>query len=181
MKKIFISVIVISAVVFFSCKGKTEQKEDTKVLTTETAPINNPEPAKPAAEGTMASLTAVATPDTVVLGKNREALVKIINLKAVPLNNPEGANTGVELTYNLEVTNRNKIGGGSVYINPKDFRLLLDNGNKITHDNYKTVNVDPESTNSSENNKFLIPAGRKPVSLNLFFDETSASIKLNIQ
>ncbi|RYE34166.1 MAG: hypothetical protein EOP42_07625 [Sphingobacteriaceae bacterium] len=177
--------LLASLTMIYSCKGKKTTDDSTQTTTvadsqtkTATTEQQAPEPAK---TNETKTYTVTATPDSAVLGKNKEAVIKIKNLKAVQLNNPNGENTGIEISYDLEVTNNNKIGGGSVYVNPNQFRLLLDNATKLTHDTYNTVSVDAESTKSSSDNKFKLPAGTKPKALNLFYDETSASIKLELK
>lgn len=179
MKTNVLTIAALSAVItFYSCKGnktKNDQDNQTTSLTTdETKPANT-------ATAAPKTYSITTTPDSVTLGKNKEALVKVKNVKAIELSNPEGEITGTELTYDIEVTNRNTIGGSSVFINPNDFRLELDNKTKLTHENYNSVSAAPEATASSTDNKFKLPAGTKPVMLNLFFDETRASIKLELK
>jgi hypothetical protein len=97
------------------------------------------------------------------------------------LSDPDGKSLGIQLSYQLELTNKNPIGGGGIFINPSQFRLELDNGNKISHDDYTSFSTDAESTQSSEECKFKLPAGTKPVALNLFYEETRVSVKLEMK
>lgn len=85
----------------------------------------------------------------------------------------------MELTYKIELTNKNQIGGTSVGLPTTDFRLQLDNGNKISPSSI-FVDADLEATKLSTDDKFTIPAGAKPTRLNLFYDQTRASIKLEV-
>ncbi|NJM80902.1 MAG: hypothetical protein HC854_17145 [Flavobacterium sp.] len=103
-------------------------------------------------------------------------------MKALELSNPDGKITGIELTYQIEVTNKNAIGGGSsIGIDPSNFRLELDNCNKISHEKYNYLSVKPEETQTSETQNFKIPTGTKPVNLHLFYDETRAVVKLSMK
>ncbi len=184
MKKSLIPIAIFASLTLvYSCKGKKANTDESKQTTAVTDSSAKP---APAAASTTASnetktYTVTATPDSVLLGKNKEAVIKIKNLKAIQLNDPDGKNTGIELSYDIEATNKNKIGGSNVYINPSQFRLLLDNGTKLTHDTYNTVSAEAESTKISTDNKFKLPPGTKPTGLNIFFDETSASIKIEVK
>lgn len=172
MKNIIVIIVLFSGAFFFSCKGKKTEE-------------NQSNSAQSAADNTDASTskvyTVVATPDSAVLGKNHEAIIKIKDIKAIPLSDPDGKNTGTQLSYSIEVTNKNQIGGSSVYINPNDFRLELDNGTKLTHDNYNTVSTDADATGTSVDNKFKLPPGTKPTALDLFYDETKATVTLEMK
>jgi len=184
-RKLIPIVLLASLTIMYSCKGKKATTDESTQTTTvdsqsKTATTEQPKP-EAAKTNETKTYTIAATPDSVVLGKNKEAVLKIKNLKAIQLNNPNGENTGIELSYDLEVTNNNKIGGSNIFINPQQFRLVLDNGTKLTHDNYNSVGADAESTKTATDNKFKLPPGTKPKALNLFFDETSASIKLELK
>lgn len=179
MKKNAIAIVIIAGLVtMYACKGNPKQAEQTN-QTTASKPTNETKPSSASTEPKEYIVTV--SPDNVLLGKNKEAAVKIENLKARELSSPDGQVTGVELTYDIEVTNNNKIGGSSFYINPNNFRLELDNGTKITHDDSHEINVQPEATALSSNNKFKLPAGAKPTALNLFYDETRATVKLELK
>ena len=177
MKKRGFAILILSAVtVLYSCKDKKKEQETQTVTTTQDN--EHPEVTPPAAETKTYTITAM--PDTVSLGKNKEAFIKIKDLKAIELSNPDGTSAGMELTYKIELTNKNAIGGSEVGVPTTDFRLELDNGNKIAP-NSIFVNAAPEATKLSENDKFTIPAGAKPVALNLFFEQTRASIKFEMK
>ncbi|SEW11302.1 hypothetical protein SAMN05428988_2166 [Chitinophaga sp. YR573] len=179
MKKIALASAIIFAITLAACKGKksTESSEqasteqtDNKDAAANNTPTNEPK-----------SYAVTFSPDTVYLGKNKEAFVRLKDGKAVQLSDADGKITGTELTYEIEVTNKRKLGENSVYINPNDFRLQLDNGNNITHDTYNTISAAAEATNSSTDNKFRLPAGTKPKSLNLFFDETRVTVGVELK
>lgn len=175
---IFPIAILLGIMTIFSCKGKEKEKEQANETSNQPQSESTP---KNTSSSEPKTYTVTAVPDVATLGKSSEAQVKIKNVKAIELTNPDGAITGTELTYELEVTNKNQIGGSSVYVNPNDFRLELDNGTKISHDNYNTVTADPESTKSSSENRFKLPPGTKPTALSLFFNETRASVKLEMK
>ncbi len=179
MKSILLSVMLISILLFVSCKGNKSESSGEVAATSETG--KKEAPSEKNTDAAPKTFTLTAAPDSVLLGKNQEALVKIKNLKAVQLSTPDDANAGIQISYDIEVTNRRKIGESSVYINPNNFRLVLDNGNKLTHDSYNSVSADADATASSSNNIFKLPAGTKPATLNLFFDDTQASVKFQMQ
>ena len=179
MKKIACSVLLVSALlVMNSCKdNKTSDNQNDG--TTQGA-TSHPETDANAGAAPK-TYTISVSPDSALLGKNQEAVVKIKNVKAVQLSSPDDANTGIQVTYEIEVTNKNSVGGSSVYINPHDFRLVLDNGTKLTNDTYNTVSADADATASSTGNIFKLPAGTKPQSLILFFDDTRATLSMQMQ
>jgi len=180
MKKTILTSAFAIAIAFTACKNKTnpenadnsstQQTENNDAASTSTTPANEPK-----------SYSVTFSPDTAYLGKNKEAFIRLKNGKAVELSDADGKITGTELSYEIEVTNKKKMGDGSVYVNPSQFRLALDNGNNITHDNYNSVSADAESTNSSVDNKFRLPAGSKPKSLNLFMDETRVTVGVEMK
>ena len=184
MKKILITSVLLSGLMIFNAcskkKDTTEEAATTESSASTPAPTASAEPTG-TAEGK--TYTVTVTPEITTLGKEKQATIKIKNLKLLELSNPDGAVTGSEFSYELEVTNNTKIGGNAVYfsVSPSDFRLELDNGTKISHRNSSSLSVDPESTKSSTGNIFDIPAGAKPVTLNLFFDETRASVKIELK
>ncbi len=177
MKKSVIVILMLSGIMTtYSCKeNKKEQANQTTAS----------QPATENSSGSGATTepktyVVTALPDTVLLGKNKEAFIKIKDLKAIELSNPDGTSAGIELSYKIELTNKNAIGGDAVGLPTTDFRLELDNGNKIAP-NSIFVNAEPEATKLSDNDKFTIPAGAKPTALNLFYDQTRASIKLELK
>ncbi len=185
MKQSFIAIALLSGILTLnSCKGKTDE-------TTNSPTESSVSPETPQTETTVATASepksytvnvAPGTPETILLGKNKEASLKILNLKAIDLSDPEGKSLGVQLSYQLELTNKNPIGGSSIQIDPAQFRLELDNGTKISHDDYISVSADAESTKTTtEDCIFKLPAGTKPAALNLFYDETRVSVKLEMK
>lgn len=179
-KKIASTALVLTVLVsVIACKGKKENSGDAGNTSTEQTPSTSGEESKPANEPK--SYTVTFSPDTAYLGKNKEAFVRLKNARAVELFDADGKSTGIELSYEMEVTNKQALGTSSVFMNPSNFRLQLDNGTNITHDNYNSVSVQPESTGSSVDNKFRIPVGAKPKALNLFLDETRVSVGVELK
>ncbi len=127
------------------------------------------------------SYTASFTPQQVALGKNDEALIRLKNGKALELLDADGKVIGTELNYDIELKNKNELGGNSIYIYPSNFRLVLDDESVIQQERYSTVSADPQSNNVSTGNRFRLPPGKKPVSLSLFYDETRATVKVNMK
>jgi hypothetical protein len=184
MKKSVFAMALLSGILTLnSCKGDKKTDETTPETTTTTTEATPTETTTPEVVEPKSYTINVApgTPETILLGKNNEASIKILNLKAIDLSDPEGKSLGIQLSYDMEVTNKNVIGGSSVYLDPTKFRLELDNGTKITYDQYNTVDVTAESTKTSSGNTYKLPPGTKPVALNLFLDETRVSVKLEIK
>ncbi|SHN32515.1 hypothetical protein [Chitinophaga sp. CF418] len=179
MKRIILVFSVGLMVAFAACKGKNKTENAEQQTTTAEQTQSSPAAATPANEPK--TYEVVFSPDSVYLGKEKQALVRVKNAKAVELSDADGKITGTEITYEVEVTNKNQVGGHGIFFNPGDFRLLLDNGNSITHDNYNSLNVDAESTKSSTDNKFRLPAGTRPKSLNLFYDETRVTVGVEMK
>lgn len=179
MKNSLIALVIVSAFVTMpSCKGNKKQEEQTSQTTTQQTGDTKQTESSAAEPKTFA---VTATPDSASLGKSKEVLMKIKNLKAVELSTPDGKTTGIELSYDLEATNKQQMGASSVGVYPNDFRLELDNGTKISPTRANSFNVNAESTASSTDNAFTLPAGTKPAALNLFYDQTRASIKLEMK
>lgn len=180
MKKLFIAFVAISSFsVLYSCKGKNKDAASDNTATKEPAKKDEAAPSTPANEPK--SYTVTFSPDTVLLGKNKEVAVKIKNAKAIALSDPDGKDEGIELSFDLDVTNRTKIGGNSIFFNTSNFRLTLDNGQNITENDGNSSGVDAESTKEIGGIKYKIPAGAKPKTLNLFHDATRASVGVELK
>lgn len=183
MKKVLIASVLLSGLISLNSCKKSESTVETKTTeTTLTEGNNNTPEAEAGTASQPKTYEVIATPDMVLLGKDKEASVKLTNLKAVELSDPDGKITGIEMSYDIELTNKNSIAkGGYIQLDLSKFRLVLDNGSKISHDNYNSVSASADETKSTEGNTFKIPAGTKPVSLNLFYDETIVNVKLELK
>ncbi|MFW0717432.1 hypothetical protein [Pedobacter sp. N23S346] len=182
MKKVTLIAIFGLSAISFSCKQKTANNtaggSDTNAATEQ--PVTDT--AAPVAQGNAPkTYTATFTPDSALLGKQKEAFVKVIPVSATDLSDPDRKSEGIEFTFKISVTNKNKIGGSSVFVGPADFRLTLDNNTAISRSEGGGVSVEAESTKESELITFRIPAGTKPKALNLFYDETRASVGVSLQ
>jgi len=179
MKKLFIPIAAIATFsIMYSCKGKNKDASDTSAAR---EPAKKNEAAATTPTNEPKSYTVTFSPDTVLLGKNKEAMVKIKNAKAVALQNPDGKDEGIELTFDLDVTNKVKVGGSSFFFRTDNFRLTLDNSQNITQADGNSSGVDAESTKEIAGIKYKIPAGSKPKTLNLFHDETRASVGVELK
>lgn len=169
---------VLAVSLLFSCKSKTENKDTADSTGTENTATTTQTTPAPETQATNEpkSYEVTFSPDSVFLGKQKEAAIKVLPGTATELTSTEGKSEGIELTFKLSLTNKNKIGGNSVGVSPSDFRLLLDNNNSISQQNGSYVSADAESTKDSENITYRLPAGTKPKSLKLFYDETRASV-----
>lgn len=183
MKKVFLVAMLSMSVLVYSCKSKTDKKEGDSTTTEQTATTPAEENAAPAEQATNApkTYTVAFAPDTAVLGKKKEASVKVVPVSATDLSDPDGKSQGIELVFKISLTNKEKIGGNRVGLTPSDFRLVLDNNTSISQTNGGYFSAEPESTSESENITYRIPAGAKPKGLNLFYDETRASVGVSLQ
>lgn len=177
MKRVITLGLVTTVLAFSACKGDSKKEESSENASSaqssgageeqKSAPANQPKEYK-----------VTITPDSAILGKKKEALVKITGATAVALTDPDGKDNGVELTFKLTVTNKMTIGdGSSVSIAYSNSRLQLDNGTNITHDSGTDyLRAQPEATSGEESWTYKIPAGAKPAALNLFYDDTRVSV-----
>jgi len=182
MKRLFILTAAVATFsVMYSCKSKNKEAASDTGTTQEPAKKEEAAPATTAPANEPKTYTVTFSPDTVLLGKDKEAFVKIKNAKAVALQSPDGKDEGIQLTFDLDVTNKNKIGGHNFFFNTGNFRMALDNNQNITQDDGNASGVDPESTKELTGIKYKIPAGAKPKALNLFHDETRASVGVELK
>ena len=186
-KSLIAAALLIGVLSLNSCKkdNKVEETNGTETsIPTETSneSVTTPEVLTAAEPKSYTINIALGTPETILLGKNKEASVKILNLKAIELSDPNGKSLGIQMSYQVELTNKNAIGGSTIQIDPSQFRLELDNGTKISHDGYISVSADAESTKTTtEDCIFKLPVGTKPTALNLFYNETRVSVKLEMK
>lgn len=179
-KRIFIVALLLSTglTIFTGCKSKTKKAEGEATNETTTEKPASAESTKKAdASG---RYTISFMPDTVALGKKNELFIKLNDGESVDLSDPDGKSTGGTLTINFTATNKNKIGEGSgLFLHITDQRLMLDNGSQIPA-NTGTSDVTAQESSSKGSLEFNIPAGAKPVKLNLFEDGTRSTIELTL-
>jgi len=178
MRRVLVSTAAIALALLVACNSKENKTENTA----ETAATQGDAPKdKPANQP--ASYTVSISPDSALLGKSMEALVKVTGGTAIALSDPDGKDNGVELVLKLQVTNRNTIEtGGSISVSYADSRLQLDNGNNIaaeTGTDY--LRAQPEASSGIESWTYKIPAGAKPTALNLFLDGTRSSVSVSLK
>ena len=183
MKKIYFAVVIYSAIAFTGCKSKSKTADSADSVNTETtAPVEQPVASTNASPANAPkSYTIKFAPDSAVLGKQKEAAIKLIGVGATDLSDPDGKSQGIELTFKINLTNKNKIGGAEISVSPSDFRLVLDNNTSISQTSGNYVSSEPESSKESDVVTYRLPAGSKPKTLNLFYDETRSSVGLTIE
>ncbi len=188
MKKVTLLIALAVSTLNFSCKKEDKETDKVEVKIEETtspattSSSNNQTAVQgEAVKNTPKVYDITATPETYILGKKDQAEIKIVNVKALQLSDPDGNDTGMELTYVMEVVNKNPIKGGTIYVNAADFRLELDNGNKISPNDNVALRVKEEETKISQQLMFKLPAGTKPAVLHLFFEETRGVVKLEMK
>jgi hypothetical protein len=183
MKKLPLIAVISASLFVFACKSKSDKTtgDSTAVKTDQTSaetPVT--EPAVQTNEPK--TYTVTFSPDTALLGKQKEAALKVIPVSATDLSDPDGKSQGIELTFKIALTNKTKIGSGNtIGVGPSDFRLVLDNNTSISQSSGSYFSAEPESTKESEVITYRIPAGAKPKTLNLFYDETRASVGVSLQ
>ena len=178
MKRISYSVLAIAMLFAVACNSEAKKDKDAATTEVEAQPKTNE--VMPANQPK--SYKVVFSPDSAILGKTSEALVKVMGGTAVVLQDPDGKENGIELSIKLQATNRQSIGDGSSFsISYSDARLQLDNSTSITTENGTDyLRAEPESSSKIETWTFKIPAGAKPTTLNLFMNETRVSIGVKL-
>lgn len=181
MKRVTLLSLIATVLIFAACKGDSKKDETGDSNTSAQTPAGSDEQ-KPAPANQPKEYKVTITPDSVLLGKRKEALVKIAGGTAIALTDPDGKDIGIELTIKLSVTNKSHIGdGSSVSVSYALSRLQLDNGTNITHDSGTDyLRAQPEATSNVESWTYKIPAGAKPAALNLFMDDTRVSVNVSL-
>jgi len=176
MKRVILLGTISAVLVLSACKGGSKKEETSEnAATTQTASTS--EEKKPAANQPK-EYNVTFTPDSAILGKKKEAFIKITGATAMALTDPDGKDNGIELVVKLQATNKFHINEGSyISVEYTQTRLQLDNGNNIacqTGTGYLTAQ--PEATGKEESWTYEIPTGAKPTALNLFLDNTRVSV-----
>ena len=182
MKRTLYLVLFVAALYVSACKGGDKKKEESGNTTTTEQPAASSEQ-KPAAANQPKEYKVTVTPDSAILGKKKEALVKITGATAVALTDPDGKDNGIEVNIKLTVTNTTHIGpGNNISVSYSESRMQLDNGNNITSETGTDfLRAQPESTSKEETWTYKIPAGSKPKALNLFMDDTRVSVGVTLE
>ncbi len=184
MKKKIVSLAAIVIVVtgLVACKGK-KKEADTTAGTEQTAGSDT----KPAATTPATAASSAKTyqmsfsPDTLYLGKEKEAFVKLLGGEAIELQDAEGKITGMNIKFNLRVTNKSTLDDKKFFnISYNDARLELDNGTNTTTSTGGALNPVAESSMDAVW-EFEIPAGTKPTKLNLFYDGTRVPVTITLK
>jgi hypothetical protein len=181
MKKKILSLAAITMLLtgLISCNGKKKDAE-TSTSTESTAPAaEDSKTSTGVSEPKTYQLSA--TPDSVLLGKDKEAFVTILGGEAIEMQDNEGKSTGMNIKFKLRVTNKSTLDDKKFFnINSRDARLELDNGTNTTATNGDSLNPEAESTLDGKW-EFDIPAGTKPTKLNLFYDGTRVSVAISMK
>ena len=172
--------LMASLLAFAACKNGNKKAEGE--ASTEQTPAAGEEK-KSAPANQPKEYKVIVTPDSAILGKSKEALVKVTGATAIALSDPDGKDNGIELTFKLTVTNKSTLTDKKyVSVSYADSRLELDNGTKITHDSGTDfLRAEPEATSKEESWVYKIPAGAKPKALNLFFSDTRVSVNVTLE
>lgn len=179
-----LSIVALGMLSFAACKNKdkkTGETTDSVTVSQNTEPA--PTSATPAPVGNEPlSYVITAIPDSALLGKKSEALVKILESKAVALQDADGKADGMEVTIKLTVTNKSTVGKELFFsINYTDARLQLDNNTAVAATNGNgSTNPSPETTSEAEWT-FKVPANAKPKKLSLFLDQTRVAVDLKVE
>lgn len=176
MKRVILLGTMASVLVLSACKGgdKKEATGENAASSTSSTPA---EESKQAANQPK-EYKVVFTPDSAILGKKKEALIKITGATAMAMTDPDGKDNGIELVVKLQATNKEHINEGSSFsVSYSNSRLQLDNGtNVVCKTGTDFLRAQPEATGEEESWTFDIPAGAKPTALNLFMDDTRVTV-----
>lgn len=180
MKKVITLGLIATALVFTACKGDKKEESGDNASATQSSSSSSSTPAEEhkQAANQPKEYKVTFTPDSAILGKKKEALVKIASATAIALTDPDGKDNGIELVVKLTLTNKQAIGdGSSIHVDYPDSRLQLDNGTNTTCDSGTGyLRAQPEATSNEESWTYKVPAGVKPTALNLFMDGTRVSV-----
>jgi len=181
MKRVITLALIATVLVFSACKGGKKEETSEATGSTQEASTGSEEK-KPATANQPKEYKVTVTPDSAILGKKKEALVKVTGATAIALTDPDGKDNGIELTFKLTATNKSHISDGSgISVYYSYSRLQLDNGTSITHDSGSgNLSAQPEATSNEESWVYKIPAGAKPTQLNLFMDDTRVSVGVSL-
>lgn len=183
-KQFFFATIFASVVAFTACTEKSTDAESTDLEATE-ASVATPDEGVVAIDAAPTNepktYTVNLASDSAFLGKEKEAFFKITKAEAIELQDQDGNSQGTELRLSMNLTNRNPIGGNAIGVSSSDFRLQLEDGTKITSTSGSYWGAQPESTQEAEPVVFTIPAGAKPKTLNLFYDNTRVSVGVSLK
>lgn len=171
-----LAIIACCMSLLFSC-GNSSKDGKANAADSSTNTEVNPSESAPKEENAPSTTTFTIAPDTAILGKSSEALVKVTAATAVDLQDAEGKSTGAELTIKLLVTNKSKLDAKKFFsVSSSDARLELDNGTSITgKENSGSTSPEPEASSEAVWS-FQIPANASPKKLNFFLDGTRVSV-----
>lgn len=182
MKKniLLFALLSISITCIVACKEKKKDQDATV-----TQPTVNPEASKAAETNSIANQPKTYAlsflPDSLILGKDKQAFIKVLGGEAVELQDADGKSTGMHIKFKFRVTNKSTIEAAkSVYVSASESRLELDNGTNTTYKTGSSLNAEPEASNEGEW-EWEIPAGTKPTKLNMFFDGTRVSVGISMK
>lgn len=183
MKQTFLclTAFVILVTGLVACKEKKKEAETTteQAAPADTKPAEATAPATPANSAKTYQFSFA--PDTLYLGKEKEAFVKLLSGEATELQDAEGKSTGMGIKFNLRVTNKSTLDDKKFFnISYSDARLELDNGVNTTATTGGSLNPAAEASLDATW-EFEIPAGTKPVKLNLFYDGTRVPVVLTLK
>ena len=179
MKRVILLGTIASVLVLSACKGGGKKEETSETAAT-TTPSSTPAEESKQAANQPKEYKVVFTADTAILGKKKEAFVKITGATAMAMTDPDGKDNGIELVVKLQATNKQTIKEGSSFsVSYGDSRLALDNGtNVVCKTGTDYIRAQPEATGQEESWTYEIPAGAKPTALNLFYDDTRVSVSV---
>ena len=182
-KTLSLTAIVILVTGMIACKGKKKDADVStttpQTVSTDTKPAETTPPSGPANSPKTYQLGFA--PDSLFLGKEKEAFVKLLSGEAMELQDANGKSTGTNIKFKLRVTNKSTLDDKKFFnINYSDARLELDNGTNTTAANGDALNPVAESSKDGTW-EFEIPAGTKPTKLNLFYDGTRVAVGISLK
>jgi len=174
--------LAVAALLLGACKSKSQESQSasTDAAQTETNPSSSSATSSESATPAVTTQKVNFSPELVTLGKAKEATIKLLPGTAIDLQTPDGKSEGQEIKFKISVTNNFKIGQNNFGIYPSEFRLVLDDNTAITEESGGSLSVNPESTEESADITYRVPAGKKPKTLNLYYDETRMPVQVSL-
>jgi hypothetical protein len=167
-------------IVLAACKAKDKSSEADDKQNEQNGPAAE-EKKNTVAASEPKTYQLVFAPDSVLLGKDKEAFIKILGGEAVELQDVDGKSTGMNIKIKLRETNRSSLDNKKFFgVYPGDARLELDNGTNVTSTSGDGLSAEPEASTEAEW-VFETPAGTKPTKLNLFYDGTRVSVSITMK
>lgn len=171
------ALISVSVLALSSCGNSAKKDNNTDTTTVKTETTESAAPAK--AENVPAGFDYTVTPDSAILGKTREAFVKVLSASSISLQDADGKSKGSEITFKIAVTNKSSLEDKkNFFLSSSDARLEMDNGQSVSSSNNTGDSAPVPEATTEAGWVFQLPPNAKPKKLNFFLDGTRVSVNL---